>query len=284
MLMLRKERIEAADSAFWFPRNSKFTSLLVIAWIALVPACGFCQSEETRIDPDRPHLPEASTAAGKGRMVLEGGYTFNERPVSSFSSHDGPEAVFRVGAFTDWFEFRVGQNFIKQERTASGTTSKSSGAQDLYLGVKVVTNHQKGFLPQIALIPQWTVPTGSRDVTAEHVLPGVNVDGSWEVLKDRYSIEFVVANNRVSDDPQHAHHELATGFTHAFQVHPKLEAFGEWDMFRGSSDPAVAARHYAVGGLVFFSTKDFAVDFRAGAGLNSSANRFLLGTGFAFRH
>jgi len=37
-------------------------------------------------------------------------------------------------------------------------------------------------------------------------------------------------------------------------------------------------------GLVFFPTKKFAVDFRAGAGLNGQANRFLIGTGFAFRH
>jgi hypothetical protein len=27
-----------------------------------------------RVDPDRPHLPEASTAVGKGHVLLEGGY------------------------------------------------------------------------------------------------------------------------------------------------------------------------------------------------------------------
>jgi Putative MetA-pathway of phenol degradation len=121
-------------------------------------------------------------------------------------------------------------------------------------------------------------------VTGGRVLPGLNVDGSWEVIKNRYSIEFVVANNRIADDAHHSHFELATGLTHAFQVNRKLEAFGEWDVFHGSIDPAATARHYAVGGLVFFATKDFAVDFRAGGGLNAQANRFLIGTGFAFRH
>jgi len=29
--------------------------------------------EEDRIDPDRPHFPEASTTVGKGRVVLESG-------------------------------------------------------------------------------------------------------------------------------------------------------------------------------------------------------------------
>jgi hypothetical protein len=32
-------------------------------------------NESQRLDPDRPHLPEASTTVGKGRMILEGGYT-----------------------------------------------------------------------------------------------------------------------------------------------------------------------------------------------------------------
>ena len=129
-----------------------------------------------------------------------------------------------------------------------------------------------------------TVPTGNHEVTGGRVLPGLNMDGNWEVIKNRYSIEFVVANNRIADDAHHSHFELATGFTHAFQVNRKLEAFGEWDVFHGSIDPAATARHYVVGGLVLFATKDFAVDFRAGAGLNPQANRFLIGTGFAFRH
>jgi hypothetical protein len=128
-----------------------------------------------------------------------------------------------------------------------------------------------------------TVPTGNHEVTGGQVLPGLNVDGNWTVITNRYSIEFVVANNRIADDAHHSHFELATGFTHAFQVSPKLEAFAEWDVFRGSIDPAAGARHYAVGGIVLFAKKDIAVDFRAGAGLNAQANRFLIGTGFAFR-
>jgi hypothetical protein len=127
-----------------------------------------------------------------------------------------------------------------------------------------------------------TVPTGNHEVAGGRVLPGLNVDGNWSV-KNRYSIEFVVATNCVADDVHHSHFELATGFTHAFQLSRKLEAFGEWDAFHGSIEPAAAARHYAVGGLVFFATKEFAVDFRVGAGLNAQPNRFLIGTGFAFR-
>jgi len=119
-----------------------------------------------------------------------------------------------------------------------------------------------------------TVPTGSQEVTGGRVLPGLNVDGTWEIIPNRYGVEFVVGNNRIADDALNSHLESATGITQVFQVSRKVEAFGEWDMFKGSIDPTVPARHYAVGGLVFFANNNFAVDIRAGAGLNSQANDF----------
>ena len=241
--------------------------------------------DERRIDPDRPHFPEASTTVGKGRVVLESGYTFNEKG-ASFFSHSYPEAVLRVGMFADWFEFRVGQNFLNEEQTVKGVRTSANGAQDLYLGVKVALTEQRQYLPEIALIPQMTAPTGSRAVTAGRVLPGLNVDCAWEVIRELFNIELLVATNRVRDDIHRSHVELATGLTGAVNVTRKLEAFVEWDAFYPVevTDPAVGVRHYAVGGFVYFITKDVEVDIRAGVGLNARANDFLAGAGFAVRY
>jgi hypothetical protein len=241
--------------------------------------------EGERLDPDRPHFPEASTTVGKGRVVLESGYTFSEKR-SSFVSHSYPEALLRVGLFAEWFEFRIGQSFLNEERTARGLMSTANGAQDLYLGVKLALTEQRQFLPAIAVIPQMTVPTGSRAVSAGRVLPGLNVDCGWEVIKEWFNLELLIATNRVGDDAHHAHVEVATGLTGAFQVTRNLEVFVEWDAFypSGAPGPAVGQRHYAVGGFVYFITKDVAVDIRAGLGLNAQANDFLLGTGFAVRY
>jgi len=151
--------------------------------------------EEDRIDPDRPHFPEASTTVGKGRVALESGYTFTEKR-SSFSSQTYPEALLRVGMFAEWFELRIGQNFLRQEQTVAGTTTRESGAQDLYLGVKLALIEQDGYVPQIALIPQMTVPTGSKAVTAGRVLPGLNVDCGWEVIQGRFQIAGVLVRHR----------------------------------------------------------------------------------------
>jgi hypothetical protein len=204
---------------------------------------------------------------------------------STASSQTYPEALLRIGIFTDWLEFRIGQNVLTEGHTISGVTSKMTARQDLYLGVKLAVTESKRYVPDIALIPQTMVPTGNRAVTGGRVLPGLNVDCNWEIVKARHNVELVIGNNRVADDAQHSHMEVLTGITSVVQVNRKLEGFAEWDAsYRtGSIEPVVGARHYVVGGVVYFVTKNVAMDFRVGAGLNAQASRLLVGTGFAFR-
>ena len=239
--------------------------------------------EEDRLEPDRPHFPEAVTTAGKGRVILESGYTFNSNG-SAFASHAFPEMLWRVGMFSDWFELRFGQSFLRQRETLAGVTTTTSGMQDLYLGAKIAVIEQHGWLPAVALTPQMTVPTGARTVTAGRTLPGLNANFAWDIVKDFFSIELVVANNRVKDEGGSSRHELATGLTGSFHLTKNLEGFIEWDAFypTGGIGPA-APRHFAVGGLVYFLTPNLAVDARVGVGLNHSSNDFLVGFGFAVR-
>ena len=131
-----------------------------------------------------------------------------------------------------------------------------------------------------------TLPTGSRSVGAGKVLPGLNVDCAWEVIKQRFGIELLIATNRVQDDAHRTSVELATGLTGVFGLTPSLEAFVEWDAFFpvAATGGTTGMRHYAVGGFVYFITKDIEVDIRAGVGLNQRANDFLAGTGFAVRY
>ena len=239
--------------------------------------------EEERLEPDRPHFPEAVTAAGKGRVILESGYTFNSNG-SAFASHAFPEMLWRVGMFSNWFELRFGQSFLHQRETLAGVTTTTSGMQDLYLGAKIVVMEQHGWLPAVALIPQMTVPTGARAVTAGRTLPGLNANFAWDIVKDFFSIELLVATNRVKDEGGGSRLELATGLTGSFQLTKKLEGFIEWDAYypTGGIGPA-APRHYAVGGLVYFISPNFAVDARVGVGLSRRSNDYLVGFGFALR-
>ena len=87
---------------------------------AVVPAEAAAESDESRLDPDRPHLPEASTAVGKGRVALEGGYTAGDGAVRSQTF---PELILRVGAFADWFEVRAGETFLQKPQVRGLSSS-----------------------------------------------------------------------------------------------------------------------------------------------------------------
>lgn len=238
---------------------------------------------DEHLDADRPHFPEATTTVGKGRAILESGYTFTKKG-DSFLSHTVPEALLRVGIFADWFEFRIGQDTLRQRQTVDEVTTTANGAKDLYLGVKLALTEQKGWLPATVVIPQMTVPTGSAEVTAGRILPGVNVDFGWEVVKDAFNIELLIANNFVQDELGNSRHELATGLTGVFQLTKKLELFAEWDAFYPTAGASPASRHYAVAGAVYFVTPNLQLDMRAGVGLNHNSNDFLAGVGFAARY
>ena len=239
-------------------------------------------AERDRIDPDRPHLPDASTTVGLGHVVLESGYTYTRNNTRNAQTY--PESLLRVGMFADWLELRVGQSFLDQRESAAGVRTSVRGAQDLYLGAKLAVTGQDGLRPAIAVIPQVTVPTGSAEVTAGRTLPGVNLDFNWDVVKDRFGIELLLADNQVRDDVAGTHGEIATGLTGVVQLSKNLEGFVEWDAFVpvGARD-ASGPRHYAVGGFVYFVTPDLAVDIRAGVGLNDHADGFIAGLGFALR-
>jgi hypothetical protein len=276
-------------------------------------ANGKDEEEEKRLDPDRPHLPEASSTVGLGRAVLEGGYTYTAK--GSFQLHTFPEALLRVGMFADWFEFRIGQSFASEQKSVfsltvparsqptshagpntpnSGgsslvplfTTERNTGAQDLYLGFKLGLTEQHKYLPEIAIIPQMTVPSGNKAFSANELLPGVNTDMGWEIAQGRFGLEAVLAVNGAVDDVSHTYVLVDHGLTFIYNPTKKLETFIEWDAFypAGAVGPATGRQHYIVVGSVYYFTKNFEMDLRAGVGLNEHANDFLVGSGFAIRY
>jgi hypothetical protein len=238
--------------------------------------------EPKRIDPDRPHLPEASTTVGLGRAVLEAGYTYNTSG-GFFPLHSFPEALLRVGVCADWLEVRVAQNLSSQTVDQSGVPTMITGAQDLQLGVKLALTEQQTYMPESALVLQMTVPSGSKDLSADRVLPGIHYDCSWEIIKDLLSVETVLIADGSVNDHGHTFTTMGDGVTAVYDLTKKLEAFGELDSFYASGDSA-APQHYFVAGLVYFITPNAEIDFRAGVGLNHHADGYLLGSGFALRY
>jgi len=244
--------------------------------------------EEKRIDCDRPHLPEAASTVGLGRAILESGYTYTSKGPAFLHQHSYPEALLRIGMLAEWFELRITQNFINQRNVpGSGEPASINGAQDLVLGVKLGLTEQKQYMPEMALILQMTVPSGSSNASNDTVLPGVNLDMGWEIIKNCFGMETVTSANGARDDANHTYVNFAQGITAVVDLTSKLQGFTEYDLFVpiGAISPeATHPQHYLVGGFMYYPNNNVELDIRAGVGLNDHANDFLVGSGFGVRY
>mgnify|MGYP002624278287 CR=1 FL=1 len=235
---------------------------------------------------DRPDFTEASSTVGLGVVQLEMGYTFTEDTQAGVStrSHSGPQALWRIGMFREWFELRIGQTLIEESVTVGGVRTTSSGFDDLYIGAKIALTEQCCCLPEMAIIPQATVPTGDRAFTTNQFMPGINWVYSWE-LNDCVAVAGSTQGNRARDDTGQYYTEFAQSATVALGLTDRLGAYSEWFAFfpHGANDPGTRPEHYFNGGFTYLLTNDIQLDIEAGVGLNDHADDFFVATGVAMR-
>jgi hypothetical protein len=230
---------------------------------------------------DRPDFTEASSTVGLGVVQLETGYTyaFDRAGSDDALSHSYPEALLRVGAIDDWFELRTAWNYAHESLNGS----ESAGAEDLYLGLKFGLTPQDGFLPEMAIVPQMTVPTGARAFTADDVLPGVNWLYGWDVsdlIATGGSTQF---NRAIDEGTGNSYTEWAQSWTVGYSLAERLGGYTEWFAILPHSADTARSEHYFNGGLTFLINNDVQWDVRAGVGLNDAADDYFVGTGFSIR-
>lgn len=229
---------------------------------------------------DRPDFTEASSTVGRGVVQVENGYTysFDDDGTDQTIGHSYPESLWRIGVFADWLELRCAYNYANEEVNGLGV----SGSEDLYLGVKLGLTGQAGILPEMALIPQMTVPTGDDNFSSDEVLPGLNWLYGWEV-NDFISTAGSTQFNRQIEVPNEAYTEFAQSWTISYSLFENVGAYTEWFAFVPHSAVAAQTEHYFDGGFTFFLTNNVMWDIRAGVGLNDAADDYFVGSGISFR-
>lgn len=230
---------------------------------------------------DRPDFTESSVTVGRGVLQVEMGYTFTEDNSGGgrTGSHSFPETLFRYGVLAEWLELRVGWNYASEE--LAGVSS--AGSEDIYLGFKIALTPQCGWLPETALLPQMTVPTGADPFSADEVLPGLNWVYSWE-LTDRLSTGGSTQFNRAIDDGSNeAYTEWAQSWTVAGGLTDELGTYAEWFAFFPHAADTAKPEHYFNGGFTYLLNNNLQWDIFAGVGLNDAADDYFLGTGLSIR-
>lgn len=235
---------------------------------------------------DRPDFTESSVTVGRGVVQLETGYTYvsDDDGVTSFRAHSAPEALLRVGVLADWFELRVGYTWLEETTNdpIDGRTT-ISGSDDLYLGVKLALTGQEGILPEMALVPQMRVPSGSSDITAGETLPGLNWLYGWDLTEIISMGGQTQANRRLDDVTGDPYLEFSQSWTINYSLADRLGAYTEWFCFAPDGADTNHNENYFDGGFTFLITDDIQADIRAGVGLNDAAADMFTGAGLSIR-
>ena len=238
-----------------------------------------------RIVTDRPHLAEAASTVGLGRVQVETGYTFFSDGSAGTTSqlHSYPETLVRAGIFQEWFEFRVQYNAFSEYAASEAGSSFLQGSDDLYLGAKVALAAQAGILPELTIFPQMKVPTGSPAYSADEVLPGMNFVYAWRV-GERTEIECNTnVNRRRNPEAAGYYTEYLQTFNFEYDLGPRVMLFNEFVVFAQVGGVGVPQQAYSHGGLHWFLLPNLQVDVHAAVGLNEAAADFFGGSGLSWR-
>lgn len=242
--------------------------------------------ERDRLITDRPHISEATALVGLGRAQLETGYSYFRDGQGGLTTqtHSYPEALLRMGLFAEWFELRLGYNYLSQtEQFGGGPVNSIRGSDDMLLASKIAFAKQRGILPDLTIFPQLKLPTGSPGITAGECLPGVNIAYSWAITKF-IELECNSVFNRRLESTGHFYVEYLQTANVEYDLGDKLMAFTEYLLFTPVSALDAQHQHYFHYGLHFFVTPDFQIDVHSAVGLNEAATDLAFtGVGLSYR-
>jgi hypothetical protein len=240
--------------------------------------------EEERLATDRPDFTEASSTVGLGRTQFEFGYTYirDEEAGAELDEHSYPELLTRAGIFAEWFEFRIGWNYTHERISSAGIESAADGAEDLYLGCKLFLFEQDGWLPEVAIVPQMTVPTGARAFTTDEIMPGVNLLYGWDVT-EWMTFAGSTQGNRALDETGDFYDEYAQSLTVGLSLTEQIGMYNEVFGIFPHGAVETGPEYYYNGGFTYLVNNNLQFDIRAGWGLNDQSDDFFAGIGGARR-
>jgi hypothetical protein len=207
-------------------------------------------------------------------------YTYDREGATRSRSNSFPETLIRHGILQDWLELRVAWNYQEVTDFAGGDVK---GADDLYLGFKIALTPQDCFLPEMALIPQVNVPTGSAGFNNHRVLLGANWVYGWELTDSVSTAGSSQFNQRLDGVSGDEYVEFAQSWTVAVGLTDQWGCYCEWFALFPSGADTELPQHYLNGGFTYLVNNDLQLDVRAGYGLNSNADDLFLGTGLSLR-
>lgn len=240
---------------------------------------------------DRPDFTESTAVIPFGHLQLETGYTFtyDDEDGRRVSDQTFPEALLRVGVVKDW-ELRLGwtgwsltEELFMEENDSGRMVHREEhddGGTDMIVGFKRYLLPQEGLRPELGVIGELSLPTGTGTKSSGDVDPQVKILWSYELPAD-----FALSGNLnfgVPTSEEGRFFQTSASVSLSYSVTEWMGTYVEYFGFY-PNDRWTDCAHTVNGGFTFLITDNLQFDIRTGAGLNEEADDFFTGAGLSMR-
>ena len=222
------------------------------------------------IAPDRPDFGDSPLTVPFGHALFEGGYSYG------LDNGNGrqtlPVLLARYGFYPN-VELRVGYDGFNSNEGGQ------DGAGNTRIGLKFHTLDEDGLIPDLAIIPELSLPTGDDDVVSDEFEPEVRF--AWgHSLTDAVGIGGNVNfAGRQDGNSNNRFFEWALSFVAKASLTDKLGSYVEYfGVYPDVGDSA----HGLDGGLTYLLQPRLQLDASVGTTLNGEGDDFSTGFGIAY--
>lgn len=234
---------------------------------------GYVLTAQDKLEADRPGESRSPELVKGNHLQAEFGFR-KEKLTAGIHEYQHPSATIRYGLFNA-IELRA--EIITQ--TLRNTVSKETrnGLVPVEFGIKAKILPEYKGLPSLAILGQVGVPKFSSEDFYDGRLP-VEVRALFgNTLTSQWKIQY---NTGVKWHGKDREAQWMYSFSPVYKMNDKINLFIEEYAFLGKSS---SPEHYLDGGLDFFVTNNFMLDFSAGVGLSSASSPYFIAAGASFR-
>lgn len=267
-------------------RNRRSYMIVLIVGLGLLrPSQGVAQPVD--LLGDRPDQTESAETVAPGTIQFELGWLHvrDKQDNVKVTTSAFPETLIRYGLIEN-VELRFGSTgYLWEQASPEGEARESNdGFGDIEIGLKWKLLEEDGWMPQTAILPSLSLPTGTRAFSSRRVDPsirlafahtltetldlGYNLAGIWETQEDGMGGR---------DTTTLLAYSTALGIALSDRIGAFVEVFGSTPTDGGKPANSFDA------GLTYLVHTDLQLDVFAGVGLSDAADDWFLGAGLVYR-
>jgi Putative MetA-pathway of phenol degradation len=254
------------------------------------------------IQSDRPGFGDSPTTVGCGVCQLELGYqyTYDRDSTASHINHSYPQSLLRLGTLANWFEVRVSWSMEQETDHNFGLPIAPPpgdgpvglppprrqtfvGSDDMNVGFKIELTPQDGCRPQMGVVADMFVPTGSSAFTAGEVLPEIEWIYTWALTKKLSVTGVTFLTDTVDDETNHTYLEFSEGIEADLALSDKVGSYLDWHVSAPAGADTNLPQEVLEGGFTLLLNNNLVLDAEAGLGLNDATPDYFVGGGVSFR-